>query len=69
MSRADDLRAELELLEVEEKYRELKGSGAKRAKLKALELREARRKFREAREGAATVNPDTINATAEVPEV
>lgn len=69
MSRADDLRAELALLEVEEQYRELKGSGAKRAKLKALELREARRKFREAREGATSVNPATIEAAAEVPEV
>jgi hypothetical protein len=69
MSRADELRAELALLELEDEYVAAKESGADREALKALGLREARQAFREQREGATVASPDVIQVTTEVPEV
>jgi len=69
VSRADDLRAELALLELEGEYRAAKEAGADRDELKAFDLRAARRSFRDARAGAATASPDVVAVTTDVPEV
>jgi hypothetical protein len=77
MSRADELRAELKVAELEEKLAALKGSGDE-AKLRKAKyaLRDARQQFRQLRagmppdvgEGDAVVRPDTIEAKATVEE-
>lgn len=71
MSRADDIRAraeaEIAVAELEDRLIEAKDAGEDVADLK-LELREARRSFREFREGDANVNPETVSAAAEVKE-
>lgn len=68
MARADDLRAELELLELQERYAEAKAAGASKEDLRALGLREARQVFRAAREGddPGTARPEPFQASARV---
>lgn len=68
MSRADELRAELALLDLESEFRAAKETGTVIREQK-LALREARQAFREQREGVAIVQPDTVEATAAIPEV
>jgi hypothetical protein len=68
MSRADELRAELELLELEAEFVAAKESGEVTREQK-LALREARRAFREQREGAAVASPDVIEVKADVAEL
>jgi uncharacterized membrane protein len=55
MSRADELRAELAIAELEEELADLKASGGDPDRLHEVrhELRDARRAFRETREAAA----------------
>lgn len=67
MSRAEDLRAELALLQLEEDFAAAKQAGEVTAEQKA-ELREARRRFREQRDGSASAAPDTVRASATVKE-
>lgn len=71
MSRADDIRAraeaEIAVAELEDRLVEAKEAGDDVEDLK-LELREARRAFREYREGDASVNPAAVSAAAEVKE-
>lgn len=55
MARADDLRAELDLLDLEERYAQAKAGGASKDELRGMGLREARQAFRETRE---SVEPD-----------
>ena len=59
MSRADELRAELDLMELEAKFVQAKKSGKATPKQRA-ELREARRAFRERRAGSAAASPEAI---------
>lgn len=72
MARADELRAELDLLALEERYAAAKEAGASKDELRALGLREARRAFREVREGGdvadgdAAARPATAKAAARV---
>lgn len=69
MSRADELRAryeaEMAVLELEDQLLAAKNDGDVPRDLK-LELREARRAFREQRAGDAAASPATIEATAAV---
>ena len=81
MSRADDLRAALEaelaVVELEDELVKLKAAKkTDQARLREakLDLREARRAYRELRagevaEGDAAANPDTVNASASVRDV
>jgi hypothetical protein len=62
VSRADQLRAELELLDLEEQFVAAKESGDLTTEMK-LELREKRRAFREARSGGAVAAPDPVRVT------
>jgi hypothetical protein len=68
MARADELRAELDLLDLEDRYAAAKESGASKDELRALGLREARQAFREQREGTApepgAARPEPVKATA-----
>jgi hypothetical protein len=63
VSRADELRAELELIELEDRFVAAKESGDV-TREQRLELRAARQAFRERREGSAVASPETIRATA-----
>lgn len=65
MSRADELRAELELLDLEAKFVAAKKSGKATPELRAG-LREARRAFRLQREGSAAVATEPIAAKSSV---
>lgn len=65
MSRAEELRAELALLEHEADFAAAKAAGEVTPEQK-LELREARRQFRELRAGSASAQPETVTATANV---
>jgi len=69
VSRADELRAryeaEMAVLELEDQLLAAKEDGDVSRDLK-LELREARRVFREQRAGDAKASPDTIETTAAV---
>ncbi len=73
MSRADELRAELAVVELEERLVQAKADGEDHADLKH-ELREARRVFREGREqsppdiadGDAVARPDTVEVVTGV---
>ncbi len=67
MSRAEDLRAELALLEQEAAFAAAKEAGDVTAEQK-LELRAARRQFRDQRDGSASTAPDTVRASAAVKE-
>jgi hypothetical protein len=67
VSRADELRAELALLELEDEFVAAKESGEVTREQKAA-LREARREFREQRAGGAAVSPDAVSVTADVQE-
>lgn len=71
MSRADEIRAkaeaEIAVAELEDQLLAAKESGDVPAELK-LELREARRTFRELRESDAVASPATVSAAAEVQE-
>lgn len=75
MSRADELRArfeaELAVAEAEDRLVEAKADGTDPETLRAIkvEVREARRAFRELRAGSATVSPEPVAATATVEEV
>jgi hypothetical protein len=81
VSRADDLRAALEselaVVELEDELVRLKGLKRQdQARLREVknDLREARRRYREVREGEvadgdAAANPDTVNTSAAVQEV
>lgn len=68
MSRRDELRAELELLDLEEAFIEAKADGTATQEMKD-ELRQKRREIREARASAIAVSPATITAKADVKEV
>jgi len=65
VGRADELRTELELLELEDLFVAAKENGSLTAEMKS-ELREKRRAFRQLREGAAEANPAPITATSTV---
>jgi hypothetical protein len=67
VSRADELRAELALLELEDEFVAAKASGEVTREQKAA-LREARRAFREQRSGGAVASPDVIETKAVVAE-
>jgi hypothetical protein len=81
VSRADDLRAALEselaVVELEDELVRLKGLKRQdQARLRQVknDLREARRRYREIREGEvaegdAAAQPDTVNAAAAVQDV
>jgi len=72
MSKADELRAELKVAELEESFVEAKSRGEATEEMKQ-NLREARRQWRELREaqaaevaeGDAVVRPGTVEVTAE----
>lgn len=68
MSRADELRAELELLELEEAFVAAKADGSVTADMK-LALREKRRTVREARSRGVAASPATVTAKTDVPKV
>lgn len=72
MSRAEEVRAryeaELAVADLEDRLVAAKEAGEPLAELK-LELRAARQEYRLQREGAATVNPATVEVSAEVSEV
>lgn len=59
MSRAEDLRAELALLDLEDEFVAAKEDGTVTPEMK-LALRDARREFRERRAGSAAVAPEAI---------
>ena len=65
MTRADELRAELDLLARQEEFAAAKESGGVTMDDK-LALRAARQEFRERRAGSATAQPEAISATARV---
>ncbi len=65
MSDIELIRAELKVAELEQALVAAKANGSVTRELK-LELREARRTFRELRGATGTANPDTITASAEV---
>jgi hypothetical protein len=67
-SRRDQLRAELELLDLEDEFVAAKEAGTATQEMK-LALREKRRQVRESRAGEVVVSPMTITATATVEEV
>ena len=68
MSRADELRAELELLELEDDFVRAKESGDVTMEQK-LELREARKEFRQRRAGGAQASPDAIEVSTGIAQI
>ena len=73
MSRADELRAEMAVVELEEQLIAAKAAGEVPRELKEA-LREARRSWRTLRsgepdEGGAVVTPDPVTVTATVTDV
>lgn len=67
MGRADELRAELEVLDLEAQFVAAKENGEVTQEMKH-ELRDARRSMRERREGSDTAAPATIETTADLPQ-
>ncbi len=67
MSRADELRAELELLDAEERFAAAKESGVTMEE--KLELREKRKAFREQRAGSSSAAPESIQVSTSVTEI
>lgn len=73
MSRAEEIRAryeaELAVAELEDELVDVKASGTPdEVRDCKLRLREARRVFREQRDGSATASPETVTVTAAVQE-
>ncbi len=68
MSRAEELQAELDLLRLERELVRAKEEGTVTMDQK-LELREARRAFRERRAGSSSVAPESIAVTAGVERI
>lgn len=69
MAKSDELRAELELVEREEALIKAKGTKKGPSRELKLQVREARRKAREAREaesGDGVARPETVRASAGV---
>lgn len=66
MSRAEELRAELDLLDLEQQYAAAKAGGATKDELRAMGLREAREAFRALRDGSAAATPPTVEAKSAV---
>lgn len=69
MSRQQDLRAELALLDMEADFRERKLAGEEPTMAEKLELRAAREQFRSQRAAGAVVSPDTVSVSAGVAEI
>ncbi len=70
MAKSDDLRAELEVVELEEALIQAKGTKKGPSREQKLQVREARRAAREAREaeqsGDGVARPKTVRASAGV---
>jgi hypothetical protein len=67
VSRADELRAELELLDAEERFAQAKETGV--TMKEKLELRKLRKAFREQRAGSASTAPEPIQTSTSVTEI